>query len=273
MPLAQLSESDLVRTARSIRRLIITMLAHAKSGHPAGALGMADVVTALYYNILNHNPQQPGWSERDYVLLSNGHTCPVLYAVLAQTGYFPQTELMTLRKLHTRLQGHPLFGILPGIENTSGPLGQGLSQASGLAYALKMDGKQNRVFCLMSDGEHEEGQVWEAYLFAAKYKLHNLTTLIDRNNIQIGGTTDHVMPLHSLGDKIASFGWDVKEIDGHDFTQILPALSERGTEKPLAILCKTTPGKGVSFMENKAEWHGKPPSQSEAEQALKELGL
>ncbi len=273
MPFAQLSEAELQRTATAIRRSIITMLAHAQSGHPAGALGMTDVVTTLYYTVLNHKPEEPTWSERDFVVLSNGHICPVLYAVLARTGYFPQTELMSLRKMHSRLQGHPHKGSLPGIENTSGPLGQGLSQAAGLALAHKMDGKPNRVFCLMSDGEHQEGQTWEAYLFAAKNKLRNITVLVDRNYIQIDGYTEEIMPLDPLKEKIQSFGWEVREVDGHSFTQITQALTEQHSEKPTAIICHTTPGKGVSFMENKPEWHGKPPTHAEAEQALKELGL
>lgn len=273
MPIDLKIQQELATTARAIRRLIITMLARAGSGHPGGALGMADVFTVLYAHVLKHRPQDPTWSERDYVFLSNGHICPVLYATLAVHGYFPQAQLMQLRTFKSPLQGHPHVGSLPGIENTSGPLGQGLSQACGVATAFKMDKRPNRIFCVMSDGEHQEGQTWEAYLYAAKYHLNNLTVLIDRNNIQIGGFTDTVMPLAPFNEKIASFGWNVIDVDGHSFEEIITALQSQQNTHPTALICHTVPGKGVSFMENKPEWHGKPPTPQEAEQALRELGI
>jgi transketolase len=267
------SMQELSDTARSIRISIIKMLEEAKSGHSAGSLGMADVFTTLYFSIAKHNPQNPTWEERDRIILSNGHICPVLYATLAEAGYFPKEELQTLRKLGSRLQGHPHLGSLPGVENTSGPLGQGLSQAAGLAYALKMDHKSNRIYCFTSDGEHEEGQTWEAYLFAAKNNLNNLTVLIDRNNIQIDGYTENIMPLEPLNDKLQAFGWRVLEIDGHNLDAINDALNlvKVIQDKPTAIVCKTIPGKGVDFMENLPAWHGKAPNQEEAQKALEQL--
>lgn len=267
-----LSLDELKQKATAIRVSIIKMLAHAKSGHSAGALGMADVFSALYFAVLKHDPQTPDWEERDRVLLSNGHICPVLYATLAEAGYFPQDELYTLRTLHSRLQGHPHLGSLPGIENTSGPLAQGLSQACGVAYALQMDDKPNQVFCCMSDGELEEGQNWEALMFAGKYALGKLTVLIDRNNIQIDGYTNDVMPLEPLRDKIENFNWHVIDLDGHDIQSIIHACkAAQQTSFPTALICHTIPGKGVSFMENKYEWHGKPPTQEQAQDALEEL--
>lgn len=235
---------------------------------------MADVFACLYFSVLEHKPDWPDWAGRDRVILSNGHINPVLYATLASAGYFPESELLTLRTFGSRLQGHPHRGSLPGIENTSGPLGQGLSQACGLAAALRLQHKKNRVFCFLSDGEHDEGQTWEAYLFGAKEKLTNLTVIIDRNHIQIDGQTESVLPLHSIVEKVMAFGWHVLEIDGHDFDQIHTALMYQPSGEqaaPTAIICRTTPGKGVDFMENKFEWHGKPPSKEEAELALKQL--
>ena len=260
--------------AQAIRQWIIMMLAAAGSGHPGGALGMADVFATLYFSVLQHQPTDPDWQDRDRVLLSNGHINPVLYATLAVAGYFPEKELLTLRKFGTQLQGHPHRGSLPGVESTSGPLGQGLSQACGLAAALRLQKKSNRVFCFMSDGEHDEGQTWEAYLFGAKEKLSNLTVIIDRNHIQIDGRTEDVLPLHSLVEKLISFGWNVLEIDGHNFEQIHQALSAQPADQvlPTAIVCRTAPGKGVDFMENRFEWHGKAPSAEEAESALRQLG-
>lgn len=270
----QLSVAQLPAQALVIRQWIIKMLAASGSGHPGGALGMADVFAALYFAVLKHRPEEPDWPERDYVLLSNGHINPVLYATLALAGYFPTDELLTLRQLGSRLQGHPHRGSLPGIESTSGPLGLGLSQACGLATALRLQGKSNRVFCFLSDGEHDEGQTWEAYLFGAKEKLGNLTVVIDRNRIQIDGTTEQVLPLESLPEKILAFGWQVIEIDGHDFHQILAALLAlvpTDEPQPTAIVCNTIPGKGVDFMEHKSEWHGKPPTKEEAQRALEQL--
>lgn len=263
----------LEKTANLIRQDIIKMLLEAGSGHSAGPLGMADIFTALYFNILNHDPKNPDWKDRDRLILSNGHICPVRYATMAHAGYFPISELKTLRKLGSRLQGHPHRTALPGIETTSGPLGSGLSQACGLALAGKIDRAKWRVICLMSDGEQDEGNTWEAAMFAGKYKINNLTALMDRNNIQIDGFTEEVMPLEPLKDKYEAFGWHVLEIDGHNMQQIIDAFSEAKNifEKPTLILAHTTPGKGVSFMENKYEWHGKPPNKDEAKLALEQL--
>ncbi len=264
---------ELQLIANKIRQDIIKSLTEAGSGHSAGPLGMADLFTALYFNILKHDPNNPTWSRRDYLLLSNGHICPVLYATMANVGYFPETELMTLRKLGTRLQGHPHRIVLPGLETTSGPLGSGLSQAAGMAYGLKMCGKTNRVYCLTSDGEHNEGNAWEAVLFIAKNKLDNLIAVMDRNYIQIDGNTEDVMPLDPVKAKYLAFNWYVAEIDGHDIKQILSALNsvKRFKGKPTMIIANTTPGKGVSFMENNYEWHGKPPTPEQAKIALAEL--
>ena len=267
------SVKDLRLMANTIRQDIITSLVEAKSGHSAGPLGMADIFTVLYFNILNHNPEAPQWEGRDYLVLSNGHICPVLYATMANAGYFPKKELLTLRKLGTRLQGHPHRESLPGLETTSGPLGSGLSQACGMAYGLRVDKKKNKVFCLMSDGEHDEGNTWEAVLFAAKYKLDNVIAILDRNYIQIDGNTEDIMPLDSIEEKYKAFNWNVITIDGNDMTHIMKTLEKAKSNKgkPLMIIAKTMPGKGVSFMEGKYEWHGKPPKANEAEVALREL--
>ena len=262
--------------ANDIRISIIEMLAEAGSGHTAGALGMADIFSALYFQILRHNPKQPDWPERDRLILSNGHICPVLYAALAHAGYFPLSELKTLRKFGSRLQGHPHREWLSMLETSSGPLGEGLSQAVGMALADKMDhGRSSDRFfyCLMSDGELDEGQSWEAAMLASKEKLHNLITMIDRNNIQIEGFTEDVMPLNSLYEKWQSFGWHVQEIDGHSFDQIIGAVAEAKTvfDKPSVIIANTVPGRGVREFERKYEWHGKPPNRAEADMALAEL--
>lgn len=255
--------------ANDIRQDIIKMLTEAGSGHSGGPLGMADVFTALYFNILNHDPAKPDWSERDRLILSNGHICPVRYATMAHAGYFPISELKTLRKLGTRLQGHPHRTSLPGVETTSGPLGSGLSQSCGLALAGRLDNASWRVICLMSDGEQEEGNTWEAAMFAGKYKLNNLTALMDRNNIQIDGHTEDIMPLEPLREKYEAFNWHVIEVDGHNMQQIIDAFEEakRIYEKPTLILAHTIPGKGVSFMENRYEWHGMPPDLQDVEGA------
>ncbi|MDO8498248.1 MAG: transketolase [bacterium] len=264
---------ELEETADLIRQDIISMLLEAGSGHSAGPLGMADIFTALYFQILQVDPKKPEWEERDRLVLSNGHICPVLYATMARVGYFPLSELKTLRKLGSRLQGHPHRGSLPGLETTSGPLGSGLSQACGMALAGLRDGVKWRVVCLLSDAEQDCGNTWEAALFAGKYKLHNLTALIDRNNIQIDGFTEDIMPLEPLKEKYEAFGWHVLEIDGHNFEAIISAFEEAKTifEKPTLIIAHTIPGKGVDFMEGKFEWHGKPPNQEEAKKALHEL--
>lgn len=251
------------------------MLEHAGSGHSAGPLGMADILTALYFNVMKHDPKNPDWTERDLFVLSNGHTVPVQYAAMARSGYFDVEELMTLRKLGTRLQGHPERVKLPGITNTSGPLGSGLSQASGMAYVMKfLDSQPHRwVYCMMGDGELDEGNIWEAAMFAGKYKLHNLIGIVDRNNIQIDGNTEDVMPVEDLRGKWESFGWHVIEIDGNNMESIIDACSMARSivEKPSVIIAHTIPGKGVPFMEYDFHWHGMPPNHEQAKEALRKL--
>ncbi len=263
----------LAKIAEGIREDIINALVEAKSGHSAGPLGMADVFTALYFSVLNIDPQNPTWRDRDRVVLSNGHIAPVLYVTLAHAGFFPKEELLTLRKINSRLQGHPHYGSLPGIENTGGPLAQGISQAIGMALAAKMNGEKHHVYCLMGDGEQDEGQVWEAIMFAGKNKIANLTAIVDRNNIQIDGITENIMPLEPLKDKYEAFNWHVIEVDGHNFEEIINAcnLAKTITEKPVMIIAHTIPGKGVDFMEYDYKWHGKPPTPEEGKKALHEL--
>lgn len=259
--------------ANRIREKVIETLLEAGSGHSAGPLGMADIFTAFYFHILKHDPKKPMWPERDRLVLSNGHICPVLYVTLAYAGYFPLDELKTLRKIDSRLQGHPHRSALSGLETTSGPLGSGLSQAIGMALAAKLNDKKYRVYCLTSDGEHEEGNHWEAAMFAGKNKLSNLTVVVDRNNIQIDGFTENVMPLEPLKAKYEAFNWHVLEIDGHNMDELVDAVSEAEAiyEKPTVIIAHTIPGKGVSFMERDFHWHGKPPTPNEAKLALNEL--
>ncbi|MCL5017381.1 MAG: transketolase [Patescibacteria group bacterium] len=273
MELSEKKTQFLEEMAGLIREDIIEMLLEAGSGHSAGSLGMADIFSALYFHILNHDPLKPDWPERDRLVLSNGHICPVRYSAMARSGYFPLEELLTLRKINSRLQGHPHRKSLPGLETTSGPLGSGLSQAIGMALAAKLDNKKYRIYCVMSDGEHDEGNTWEAIMFAGKNKLSNITAILDRNNIQIDGYTEDVMPLESLKEKYESFKWHVIEIDGHNIEQIVDAVNEAKAiyEKPTVIIAHTIPGKGVSFMENDYLWHGKPPTPKEATQALNEL--
>ena len=249
------------------------MLLEAGSGHSAGPLGMADIFSALYFHVLNHDPKNPDWADRDRLILSNGHICPIRYAAMARAGYFPIEELLTLRKINSRLQGHPHRKALPGVETTSGPLGSGLSQSIGVALTGKLDGGKYRVFCAMSDGELQEGNTWEAFMFAGKNKLNNLVAIIDRNNIQIDGNTEDVMSLEPLKEKFESFKWHVIEIDGHNIEQFIDATNEAKAihEKPTVIIAHTIPGKGVSFMENNYTWHGKPPTKEEAVKALNEL--
>lgn len=261
--------------ARQIRRHIIAMLEKAGSGHSAGALGMSDIFAALYFSILRHKPHQPDWHDRDMMVVSNGHVAPVVYASLAEAGYFSVDELATLRQLGSRLQGHPERTALPGIETTSGPLGCGLSQAAGMAYVLQyLNPNPHRfVFVTMGDGELDEGNIWEAAMFAGKYKLSQLVAIVDRNNIQIDGSTEEVMPLEDLRGKWESFGWHVQEIDGHDIRSIVTAASmaRAVTNRPSVIIARTIPGKGVHFMEYDYIWHGKPPSHEQARKALSQL--
>jgi transketolase len=266
---------ELQKIAIEIRKEIIKMLVAAGSGHPAGSLGIADVFTALYFHILNHDPRKPEWEERDRLILSNGHVCPARYAAMAYAGYFPVAKLASLRKLGSPLQGHPERTKLRGLETTSGPLGCGLAQAVGIALAGRIDNKRFRVFCITSDGEHDSGGHWEAVLLAAKYKLSNLTCFVDRNNIQIDGMTEKVLPLEPLRDKYEAFNWQVIEIDGHDMTKIIEAVAQaRATyDMPTMIIAQTVPGKGVSFMEGKSQWHGKVPNKKEAQRALEDLAL
>ena len=259
--------------ANRLRQDVIEMVSHAGSGHIAGPLDMAEIFTAFYFHILNQDPKNTSWPERDRLVLSNGHICPIQYAALAHAGYFPVEELRTLRKIGTRLQGHPHRGALPGIETTSGPLGSGISQAIGIALAARLDKKKWQTYCLTSDGEHNEGNTWEAILYAAKNRLSNLTVVIDRNNIQIDGFTESVMPLESLRAKYEAFNWYVLEIDGHNFEEIIAAAAEAKAihEQPTVIIAHTIPGKGVDFMENDYLWHSKPFKPGEAKHALVEL--
>ena len=249
------------------------MITLAGSGHSAGSLGIVDIMVALYFRIMNHNPSKSNWPDRDRLILSNGHVCPAQYAVLARAGYFSPEKLKKLRKLGGPLQGHPQKGKLPGIETTSGPLGCGLAQAVGIALAARLDDARFRIFCITSDGEHDSGNHWEAVMAANKYKLSNLTLFVDRNMIQIDGPTEEVMPLDPLVDKYKAFGWHVLEIDGHNFEEIIKASDEARAyyQGPTVIIAKIVPGKGVSFMESDFRWHGKAPSPEEAKQALKEL--
>lgn len=247
--------------ANTARELLIEELVAAGSGHTGGPLGMADIFTAFYFHILNHDPKNPDWEERDRLFLSNGHIVPIRYISMAQAGYFPIEELKTLRKFGTRLQGHPERERLPGVESTSGPLGSGLSQAAGYAYAARMDGKKFRVYCALSDGEMDAGNIWEAAMFAGKNKLSNLTGVIDRNNIQINGMTEDIMPLESLKAKWESFNWHVLEVDGHNIEAFVDAIEEAKAiyEKPTMIIAHTIPGKGIPEIEFDYRWHGVPP--------------
>jgi transketolase len=259
--------------ANQIRQLIIEMLLEAGSGHSAGPLGMADIFSAFYFHILRHDPKNPDWPDRDRLILSNGHICPVRYAAMALAGYFPIEELKTLRKINSRLQGHPHRTALPGVETTSGPLGEGISQAIGIAYAGILDKKDYHVYCITSDGEHQEGNIWEAYMWLGNNPLPNLTIIIDRNYIQIDGITEDVMPLEPLRQKLEAFKLHVLEVDGHNIRAFVDAIREARSEwrRTSVIIAYTIPGKGVSFMEKKFEWHGKPPNKEEAKKALDEL--
>lgn len=265
---------ELEEKAIEIRQDIIRSLEEAGSGHSAGPLGLADIFTALYFDVLKHDPKKPDWDQRDILLLSNGHCNPVQYVAMAHAGYFDKKELMTLRKLGSRLQGHPERKRLPGLENTSGPLGSGLSQGAGMALAMRMNNDPHRwVYVVMGDGELDEGNIWEAAMLAGKYKLGNLIGIVDRNNIQIDGQTEHVMPLEDLSAKWEAFGWHVLEIDGNNIQEVIDAcsLARAITEKPVCIIAHTIPGKGVNFMEYDFHWHGAPPNHEQAKQALHDI--
>lgn len=273
----QLSEKKLFaleKRAQDIRADVLTMLEHAGSGHSAGSLGLADIFTALYFHVLVHDPKKPNWKDRDRLILSCGHTAPAQYVTMAHAGYFPKSELKTLRSFGSRLQGHPELGSLPGIENTSGPLGDGSPQSAGLAYIAKKEKQPWHTYCVMSDGELQAGITWEAALFAGRNTLHNLTWIIDRNNIQIDGYTEDVMPLEPLVDKFTAFNFHVIEIDGHNIREFVDACAYAQSifEQPCVIITHTTPGKGVDFMEFEPIWHGKPPKdKAELNRALKSL--
>ena len=285
MALTDKDITTLEKKAQEIRETIIQMLVAAGSGHTAGPLGMADMFAAFYFHILVQDPKNPQWEERDRLILSNGHTIPVRYAAMAHAGYFPVKECLTLRKFGSRLQGHPERLRLPGLETTSGPLGEGLSQAAGIAYALRMDdggtksaglrtsATSRRVYVVMGDGEQDEGNVWEAVMFAGKYALSNITAVIDRNNIQIDGMTEDVMPLESLRAKYEAFNWHVIEVNGNDIRAFITAVDEAKTiyEKPTLIIAHTIPGKGVPDIEFDYHWHGKPPTKEEGKRFLKEI--
>ena len=271
----QLTIRQIEQKATVVRRDIIRMLEEAGSGHSAGPLGLSDLVAALYFGVMNYKPKKPEWEERDFFFLSNGHCVPVQYAAMAEAGFFDKKELMTLRKWGSRLQGHPERTKLPGLENTSGPLGSGLSQAAGVAYSLQhLDAQTHRfVYCITGDGELNEGNIWEAAMFAGKYKLAQLITFVDRNNIQIDGNTEDVMPLEDLAGKWRSFGWHVQEIDGHNIESILDAvgMAKAISNRPSVIITHTIPGKGVDFMEYDYRWHGMPPNHEQAKEALHDL--
>jgi len=271
----QLTITQLEQKANYIREDIISMLEAAGSGHSAGPLGLADIFAALYFNIMNLKPDEPEWADRDVLFLSNGHTVPVQYAAMAEAGYFDKNELLTLRKLGSRLQGHPERERLPGLESTSGPLGSGLSQAAGYAYSLQYldDSKHRFVYVVMGDGELDEGNIWEAAMFAGKYKLSQLVAIIDRNNIQIDGSTEDVMPLEDLRGKWEAFGWHVLEVDGNNIESVIDAtsLARAITNRPSVIIAHTIPGKGVDFMEYDYKWHGVAPNSEQAKQALNKL--
>lgn len=272
--MGKLSIKQLELKAYDIRQDIIKMLEKAGSGHSAGPLGLADIFAALYFDILKHDPKNTEWEQRDILLLSNGHCVPVRYAAMAEAGYFDKSELMTLRQFGSRLQGHPERTKLPGLENTSGPLGCGLSQACGMALAMRMNNDLHRwVYVVMGDGELNEGNIWEAAMLASKYKLNNVIGIIDRNNIQIDGPTESVMPLEDLRGKWESFGWHVMEIDGNNVEAVIDAtaMARAIVEKPVMIIAHTIPGKGVDFMEYDFHWHGAPPDHEQAKLALIEL--
>lgn len=261
--------------ARQIRVHILKMLTKAGSGHTGGSLSAVEIITALYFYKMRHRPHDPTWQERDRFILSKGHAAPALYAALAAAGYFPEEELMTLRQIGSRLQGHPDMRLLPGIDFSTGSLGQGLSVANGMALAARLDGLDARIYALLGDGEIQEGQVWEAAMAASHYKISNLCAILDFNQLQIDGKVVEVMCIAPVAEKWRSFGWEVMEVDGHDFSQILPALdrTEQIKDRPSLIIAHTTKGKGVSFMEDQVKYHGIAPTPQELEKALAELGV
>ncbi len=265
--------SELRRVAVELRQEILKMISKAGSGHPGGSLSMVELLVGLYWYKLRHDPKNPTWPDRDVFLLSKGHGCPALYTVLAFRGYFPKEELMTLRRYPTRLQGHPERGSLPGIEMSAGSLGQGLSMANGIALADRLDNRKRRVFCLMGDGEIQEGQVWEAAMTAHHHKLDSVCAIVDANQLQQNGPVKQIQDVEPLPDKWRAFGWHTIEIDGHDIGQVLKAYDEAETikGKPQVIVARTVKGKGVSFMELNHAWHGVAPKPDELEKALKEL--
>lgn len=269
----KLTPAEIYEKAQIIRIDILKMLLNAQSGHSAGSLGMADIFAAFYFNILNHDAKNPLWEDRDRLILSCGHIVPARYAAMAHAGYFPISELSTLRAFDSNLQGHPERLRMQGLETTSGPLGSGLSQAAGYALASRMDNKKFEIYCVCSDGEHNEGNHWEAVMFAAKYKLSNLTVVVDRNNIQIDGYTSLVMPLESLKDKYEAFNWKVLEVDGHNIEEFIAATEHAKAihDYPVCIIANTIPGKGVDFMENIPQWHGKAPKFDETIEAINEI--
>lgn len=264
----------LTAQARQLRRHVISMLGEAGSGHPGGSLSAADIVAALYFRVLRLDPHRPDWPERDRFILSKGHAAPLLYAALAERGFFPVEELRTLRQLGSRLQGHPDLRKLPGVEMSTGSLGQGLAAANGMALAGKLDRREYRVYVLLGDGEIEEGMIWEAAMAAAHYRLDNLTAFLDYNGLQIDGPVKEVMSVEPVADKWRAFGWYVLEINGHDFREILGAVEEARSVRgrPTMVICHTVKGKGVSFMENEVKWHGSAPGPEETARALAELG-
>lgn len=266
--------AELERRANLIRRHVIRMTRAAGSGHPGGSLSSSDLLAALYFKVMNHYPQDPSWEDRDRFVLSKGHAAPALYAALAESGYLPIEELLTLRKLGSRLQGHPSKNKLPGVEMSTGSLGQGLSVANGMALAAKLDRKAYRIYCICGDGEMQSGQIWEAAMLGAHFELDNVTAFLDRNKLQIDGPTEKIMSLEPLPEKWRAFGWHVIEIDGHDMRQILEACDKAKETKgmPTMIIAHTVKGKGVSFMENALSFHGKAPNDEETKKALKELG-
>jgi transketolase len=265
---------DLEVIANNMRINIINMVNEAQSGHPGGSLSICEIVTALYFKEMNIDPKNPNWENRDRFVLSKGHAAPVLYAALAEKGYFPKEELMSLRKIDSMLQGHPDMKGIPGVDMTTGSLGQGLSAANGIALAGKIDKKDYRVFAIIGDGESQEGIIWESAMFAAHHKLDNITVFLDHNGLQIDGPNEEVMSIEPIGDKFKAFGWHVINIDGHSFEEIFEAIDEaKNTKgKPTMIVAKTIKGKGVSFMENQVGWHGKAPSEEQTIQAIEELG-